>query len=60
MSKACERHGDIGIILNEMSIEVGKPEEQLDVFNLVGLWPVNDDLYFSRIHPQALRSDQET
>jgi hypothetical protein len=60
MSKACKRHSDVRIILNEVSIEVGKPEEQLDVFNLAGLWPVNDDLYFSQIHLQALGADQKT
>jgi hypothetical protein len=41
---------DLGVVVNETSIEVAKAEEWLDFFNLGGVWPFRDALYLSGVH----------
>ncbi len=46
---ACEssqRNGDFGVIFNETSIEVGKTEEGLYVFDFAGFGPLEDSFDF--------------
>ena len=37
---------DFGVVVDELSIEIGKSEERLDVFDLPRLRPIDDCLDF--------------
>ena len=51
--KAHEGYGDFRVSINETSVEVGKTEEQLNVFNLSRFRPILDNLDFVRCHGKA-------
>jgi len=44
VSKAGERDNDVGIVVNESTVEVSEAQEGLDVFHLLQLGPVADGL----------------
>src|SRR6266481_5470576 len=44
---------DLGIFVNEATVEVGESKEGLNVFNLLGLGPVLDNLDFVGCHREA-------
>ena len=46
---------DLGIFVNEATVEVGESKEGLNVFNLLGLGPVLDNLDFVGCHRKAFR-----
>jgi len=41
--------------MNEVTVEVGKSEERLDVFDFVGFWPVLNSLDLLQRHVEALQ-----
>ena len=43
-----------GVFINEATVKVGKSEEGLNVFDLLGLRPVLDNLDFILCHREAL------
>ena len=49
----CEWNGDFGVTIDEMTVEVGKTEEGLNVLDLPGLGPILDDLEFVWGHGKA-------
>src|SRR5882724_1839866 len=51
--KRCKWNGDFRVSENEMTIEVGKSEERLDVFDFPGFWPILEDLDLVRGHGEA-------
>ena len=53
LGEACEWHGNFGVSMNKMSVEVGKAKEGLNVFDLLGLWPILDNLNFVWEHGEA-------
>ena len=57
MSEMGEWNGDFGVFQNEMLIEIGKAQEGLDVFDLLGFRPILNDLDFVRGHSEATRRE---
>src|SRR5882724_13109763 len=53
LGKMHEWNGYLGISINEATVEVGKTEEGLDVFDFPGFWPILDDLDLVRGHGEA-------
>src|SRR5882724_5258103 len=53
VGKMCKWNSDFRVSKNEMTIEVGKSEERLDVFDFPGFWPILDDLDLVRGHGEA-------
>ena len=51
--EASERNGDVGVVWNETPVEISKPQERLYVFDLVGLRPILNDLYFIGCHGKS-------
>ena len=47
-----ERAGDIGIIGNESSVEIGEAKERANVFHLGRGWPTCNPVKFDRVHGQ--------
>ena len=58
--EVCEDCGNLAVVLDEASVEIGEPEEYLDVVG--GLWafPTQDYLHLIGIHVYAFRGDHET
>jgi hypothetical protein len=52
--KASQRNGDSGIVVNKVSIEIGKAEERLDVANFAMFRPILDGLHLLVGHCEAL------
>jgi len=50
-----ERNNNVGVIMNEVMVEVGKSEERLDVLDFAGFWPVLNSLDLLRRHGEALQ-----
>jgi len=44
---------DFGISVNEMTVEVGKAEERLNILDFSWCWPILDDLDFVQGHGEA-------
>jgi hypothetical protein len=42
--------GDLGEILDESAVEVGKPKETTDVLEVLGSWPVMNGFDLAGIH----------
>src|SRR5882724_11861869 len=55
VGKTCKQNSDFRVSKNETTIEVGKSEERLDVFDFLGFWPILDDLDLVRGHGEAFR-----
>src|SRR5882724_11458928 len=51
--KTCERDCDFGISIDEMTVEIGKAEEGLDVLDFSWYWPILDNLDIVRGHGEA-------
>jgi hypothetical protein len=56
-SQSCERNCDIRVVMDESSIEVGKPKERLDVFYFAGYRPLLDGLDLVGSHGKAIRRE---
>ena len=52
-SEVGEWNGGFRVFWNEMLIEIGKAQEGLDVFNLLGFGPILNDLDFVGGHSEA-------
>ena len=46
---------DFRISINEMTVEIGKTEEGLNILDFLGFWPVLDDLDFVWGHGEAFQ-----
>src|SRR5882724_3925795 len=53
--KMREQNCDFGISVNEMTVEIGKAEEGLNVLDFLWNWPILDDLDFVQGHGEAIR-----
>ena len=53
LGEACEWHSDFGVSINEVSVEVGKTKERLNVFDLPGFRPILDNLDSVWCHGEA-------
>jgi len=52
-----ERNNNVGVIMNEAMVEVGKSEERLDVLDFAGFWPVLNSLDLLQRHGEALQRE---
>ena len=57
LGEASERNADIGIAVDEATIEVGKAEEGLDVLDITRDGPVEDPLDLLGVHANAILAD---
>jgi hypothetical protein len=57
LSQSHEQNCDIGVVMDESSIEVGKPKERLDVFHFTGYRPLLDGLDLVGGHGKAVRRE---
>jgi len=55
LGEACEWNSDFGVSINEVSVEVGKTKERLNVFDLPGFRPILDNLDFVWHYGEAFR-----
>src|SRR5882724_5493920 len=53
--KTHEQNCDFGISVNEMTVEIGKAKEGLNVLDFLWNWPILDDLDLVRGHGEAFR-----
>ena len=60
MGKACEGYSDFRVSVNETSVEVGKTEEQLNVFNFSRFGPILDNLERGDVKLALIGSDKES
>lgn len=60
-SKPSQWNGDFGVVVDKaaVTVEVGEPEEGLDVFNGRGFGPIDDGGEFLRVHLDAVSADDE-
>jgi hypothetical protein len=54
-----EQNYDVGVSVNEMSIEVAETKEGLNIFDFAGCRPVGDGLNLLGIHRQASRGQDK-
>ena len=52
-SEACKRHCDLGVLGDEMTIEVCKPKERLNVFDLSRFGPILNHLNLFGCHGET-------
>ena len=57
MSEAGEFNGDFGVFQDKTLIEIGKAQEGLDSFNILGFRPILNDLDFVRGHSEAAQRE---
>ena len=53
VSEVCKGHCDLGVLRDEMMIEVCKPEERLNVFDLSRFGPILNCLNLFRCHGET-------
>src|SRR5882724_5798075 len=53
VGKTCKWNCDFGISVNEMTVEIGKAEERLNILDFSWYWPILDDLDFVQGHGEA-------
>ena len=58
--KLCERNDDVGVVVDESTLEVHEFEEELDVLHLLWFWPIGDGLNFLHGHGKSIRGKTET
>jgi hypothetical protein len=56
-SQSRERNCDIGVVMDESSIEVGKPKERLDIFHFTGYGQLLDGLDLVGSHGKAVQRE---
>ena len=52
-----QRNDDFRVFQNETPIEIGKAQERLDIFDLLGFGRILNDLDFVRGHSEATRRE---
>ena len=60
MGKLRERNDNVGVVVNETSVEVCKSKEGLDVLHFPWFWPIGDGLNFLHRHGKSIRGKTET
>ena len=55
-----ERSGEVGVVGDEVAIEIAYAKERSDVFDLHGGRPFGDPLEFGRVHGYLTRSDDHS
>ena len=58
--KLCERNNDVGVVVDETTVEVHKSEEGLNVLNFPRFQPVGNGLNFLCRHRESIRRETET
>ena len=58
--KPRERNDDVGVVMDESTVEVRESEEGLDVLNFPHFRPVGDGLNFLHRHGESVRRETET
>lgn len=54
-SEMSEGYDGMGVVENEMAVEIGKAEEGLDILDFLQLGPILDDFNFCLVHRESLR-----
>ena len=54
-----KRHRHVGIVSDKPMVEIGEPEERLNVFDFPRGRPVPNDLDFRVVHFESVRADNE-
>ena len=60
VGKPHERNDNVGVVMNESTVEVHEPEEGLNVLNFLWFWPIGGGLNFLRRHRESVRRETET
>ena len=60
MGEVHEQNGNVGVVQNEMSVEISKTQERLYIFNLSRFRPILDDLYFIGCHGESTQREDRT
>ena len=60
VGKPRERNDDVGVVMNETTVEVRKSEEGLNVLNFPQFWPVRNGLNFLHRHRESIGRKTET
>ncbi|KIM69164.1 hypothetical protein SCLCIDRAFT_104124, partial [Scleroderma citrinum Foug A] len=58
--KPHERNNDVGVVMDESTVEVREPEEGLDVLNLLWFQPIGHGLNFLCRHGESVGRETET
>ena len=58
--EAGEQNGDVGVVQNEMSVEISETQEILYIFNLLRFRPILNDMYFIGCHGESTRREDIT
>jgi len=58
-SKVSKRNNDVGIIVNEVAIKIGKAKERLNLLDILGSGPFEDGIDLGLRHRNAGRRDNE-
>ncbi|KIM67819.1 hypothetical protein SCLCIDRAFT_106902, partial [Scleroderma citrinum Foug A] len=60
VGKPCERNNNVGVVMDELTVEVHKSEEGLDVLNFPQFRPIGDGLNFLRRYGESVGRKTET
>ena len=60
MGEVGEGNGDVGVVQNEMSVEISETQERLYIFNFSRFRPILNDLYFISCHSESTRREDIT
>ena len=60
MGKAGEQNGDVGVVWDEMPVEISETQERLYIFNLLRFRPILNDLYFISCHGESTQGEDIT
>ena len=58
--KPHERNNNVGVVMDELTVEVHESEEGLDVLHFPWFWPIGDGLNFLRGHGKSIGGKTET
>ena len=58
--KSCEGNDDVGVVMNEATVEVCESKERLDVLNFLQFQPVRNGLNFIHGHKESIGGKTET
>ena len=60
MGKPHERNYNVQVVMDELTVEVCKSKEGLNVLNFPWFWPIRDGLNFLHGHGESVRRKKET
>ncbi|KIM66076.1 hypothetical protein SCLCIDRAFT_111444 [Scleroderma citrinum Foug A] len=60
VGKLHERNNDVGVVMDESTVEVRECKEGLDVLNLLQFQPIRDGLNFLHGHRESIRRETES